>query len=129
MPDPQQTLPAMLALLPSGVPNAVSAAVMRQFGVSAFNIVPTVVSAAGTTQGTATGLTTHSNVVTVCAAGAGVVATLPFHKVYNRSANALLLYPVSGANFEALAANLPVSVPVGSTVEMFMTTSTQGYVG
>ncbi len=73
MADVQQALPAMLALLPSGVPNAISAQLLRYLAVSTFNVVPTVVSAAGTNQAGATALTTHSNVVTVCAAGAGVV--------------------------------------------------------
>lgn len=107
----------------------ITEAVLRNFNASVHNIVPVTVSAAGTTQGGATALTSQSNIITVCAAGAGVVATLPYHKVYNRGANALLFYPISGANFESLSANAPVSIPVGSTVELFMTTSTQGYVG
>lgn len=101
----------------------------RDFIISVHNIVPGVVSAAGTTQGTAAVMTVQSIIVTVCASGAGVVATQPYHKVYNRAANPCLFYPISGANFEALSANAPVSIPVGSTVELFMTTATQGYVG
>lgn len=99
------------------------------FTASVLSIVPAVVSAAGTTQGTATPLTSQSVIVTVSGSGAGVVATLPYHKVFNRGANALLLYPASGAQFEALGANAPVSVAVGGTVEMYMTSATQGYVG
>ena len=129
MADTQQSLPAMLALLPSGVPNAISAAIIRNFAVSAFNVVPSAVSAAGTTQGTATSLTTHTHVVTVCAAGAGVVLTLPFHKVYSRGVNPVLVYPPSGAQFEALGANNPVSIAVGNAAEFYMTSPTQGYVG
>ncbi len=101
----------------------------RDFIVSVFNIVPAVVSAAGTTQGTATPLTAQNNVITICTAGAGVVATLPFHKIYSRGANPVLFYPISGAQFEGLAVNAPVSIPVGTTVEMAMTSTTQGYVG
>jgi|HubBroStandDraft_4_1064222.scaffolds.fasta_scaffold502904_2 hypothetical protein len=129
MADTQQLLPAMLALMPSGVPNAISATILRQLAISSFNIVPTPVSAAGTTQGSATALTTHTNVVTVCASGAGVVLTLPFHKVYSRGAAAVLVYPASGAQFEAFGTNLPVSIPVGDQAEFYMTSTTQGWVG
>lgn len=101
----------------------------RDFIVSVFNILPTVVSAAGTTQGSATPLTSQNNVVTVCASGAGIIATLPFHKIYSRGLNPVLLYPISGAQFEGLAVNAAVSIPVGTAVEMTMTTATQGYVG
>lgn len=101
----------------------------RDLIVSVLNIVPSVVSAAGTTQGTATVLTAQSNYVTVCAAGAGVVATSGYTKVYNRGANPVLVYPISSAKWEGLAVNAPVSIPVGSQAEFNMTSTTQGYVG
>lgn len=108
---------------------SISAQDMRDFVVSMHNIVPTIVSAAGTTQGTAVVLTAQSNIVTVCAAGAGVVATAGYTKVYSRGANPVLVYPISGAQFESLAVNAPVSVPVGDDVECYMTSAVQGYVG
>jgi hypothetical protein len=101
----------------------------RDFIVSVLNVVPAVVSAAGTTQANATVLTAQSNIVTVCAAGAGVVATAGYTKVYNRAANAVLVYPISSAQFEGLGTIAPVSIPVGGQAEFFMTSSTQGYVG
>jgi hypothetical protein len=87
------------------------------------------VNAGGTTQGTATALTVQRNVITVCAAGAGVIVTLVYHKIFNRSANPLLVYPPVSAQFEGLAVNAPVSLPVNDTFEITMTSSTQGYVG
>lgn len=101
---------------------------VKDFIVSTHNILPTVVSAAGTTQNTAIPLTSQSAIVTVCAPGAGVIATLPYHTVYNRSANPVLFYPASGAQFEALGVNAPVSVGVGDTAELFTTSSAQGYI-
>jgi hypothetical protein len=91
-------------------------------------VIPAVVSAAGTTQGTATPLTTHTAVVTGGAANAGLIATLPFHEVWNRGPNAYNLYPASGANFEGLAANAPKQIPVGIVARMVMASGTQGYV-
>lgn len=102
---------------------------MRDLIVSSLNIVPTVVSAAGTTQGTAAVLSAQSNIVTICAAGAGVVATSGYTKIYSRGANAVLVYPIPDAQWEGLAANAPISVPVGNDVECYMTSTTQGYVG
>lgn len=99
----------------------------RDFIVSVLNIVPASVSAAGTTQGTATVLTAQLNVVTTVAAGTGVVATATYTKIWNAGANDLLVYPITSAHFEALGTNLPILVPVGGAVEIVMTSGTQGY--
>ena len=71
-------------------------------------VAPTV-SAAGTTQGTATSLVASINVVTTAAASSGVI--LPSCEigdeveVCNFGANAVTVYPDSGARVNALSAN------------------------
>lgn len=84
------------------------------------------VSAAGTTQGTATALTLDYNNVTTVAANSGVV--LPVSSagrritVKNNGANALTVYPASTGTIDALSANTGLSVPVGAA-EVFLYTS------
>ena len=88
------------------------------------------VSAAGTTQGTATALTASVNVVTTVAANAGVIlpagATQPV-RVLNRGANALKVYPQTGAQIEAAGVNAAVIVPVGAGVTFLPVSSSQWY--
>jgi hypothetical protein len=86
------------------------------------------VSAAGTTQGTATTLTNDTSVVTTCAAGAGVVLPSGTGReitVINRAANALLVYPPSGAAIDGAATNAAVSVPVNGWLTVDCLSSTQ----
>jgi hypothetical protein len=77
------------------------------------------ISAAGVVQGTATLLTGMQNRVTTCAAGAGVL--LPANvagmsiEVTNDGANALLIYPDSGAAINGLPTNTATSLPVGQS--------------
>lgn len=75
--------------------------------------VATSVSAAGTTQGTATELTAADNELTTVAAGSGVVlssnlAAGDSQTVFNAGANAVKVYPTSGMKINALAANSPM---------------------
>jgi hypothetical protein len=78
----------------------------------------TGIAAAGTTQGTATALLLDVNNVTTVSSGTGVV--LPAFtagvkiSVFNNGANALLVYPASGYNIDALGTNVAISIPVGS---------------
>lgn len=97
--------------------------------VSTLNILPSAVSAAGTNQTTATPLPSQVSVVTVCVSGAGVIATMPYHKLYNRTANPLLFYPSSGAQFETYGTNSPVVVASGGIVELLTTSQKQGWLG
>ena len=89
------------------------------------------VSAAGTTQVTATALTTDYNVVTTVGASSGVV--LPTATVgrriivVNKGANALAIYPASGAAIDALAANTAISLAVGGVLEFNASSTTQWY--
>lgn len=101
----------------------------READVAANFFVPITVAAAGTNLATATVLLSHCNVVTTCAAGAGVVVRPDYTVIYNRSANAVLAYPPGNAQFESLGAGNPVSIAVGAKAEFFMTSATQGYAG
>jgi hypothetical protein len=106
---------------------SITPGVIRNFAVSVFNPYPTVVSAAGTTQGTATVLTSQFNIIATCAAGAGVMATSYYTKIWNTTANACLVYPTSGAQFNTNGTNQPISVPAGGAAEFIMQSTTQGY--
>jgi hypothetical protein len=71
----------------------------------------TSISAAGTTQGTATELTASDNEVTTAAAGAGVVLSASLaagdtQTVFNAGANAVRAYPPTGFSINALPVNL-----------------------
>ena len=77
--------------------------------------VATSVSAAGTTQGTATELTAADNELTTVGAGAGValasaLAAGDSQTVFNAGANAVKVYPPSGMRINALAANAPMTL-------------------
>jgi hypothetical protein len=90
------------------------------------------VSAAGTTQGTATALTSAYNVVTTVAAGAGVILPTPTAagtsvSIVNKGANPLLVYPNSGAVIDAGAANAAISLPVGASYTAQNSSPTQWY--
>lgn len=73
-------------------------------------------SAAGTNQATATEVTAYHCYVTTVAAGSGIVllkrAPGSEYSVANAGANALLVYPWSGAAFNGATADLPLSIPV-----------------
>lgn len=81
----------------------------------------TAITAAGTSQGTATTLNASNSIVTAASTSAqGVVlpstaslTRLFFVQNSPSSGAALNVYPPSGARFPGLSANLPVSIPVG----------------
>ena|SRR5690349_18326363 len=73
------------------------------------------VSAAGTTQGTATELTAADNEVSTVAAGAGVVLSSQLapgdtQTVFNSGANPLKVYPPSGKKMNNLTANVAMTL-------------------
>lgn len=93
------------------------------------------VSAAGTTQATATALTKDNNEVTTVAAGAGValmtsVAGMRVFVANAQAVNALLVYPVNGGTekINALAANAAFSIPAGKNAIFFCCGVGQWYV-
>lgn len=85
-------------------------------GPLALSVSPSV-TAAGTTQGTATLLSTSLSVVTTAPASSGV--RVPFiagaeFKIFNRGANAILVYPPVGASIDGNTVNLGMSVAAGA---------------
>ena len=75
----------------------------------------TAVSAAGTTQGTATELTAADNEITTVGAGAGVILSSKLapgdeQSVFNAGANAVKVYPPTGFKINALTANAAMTL-------------------
>jgi len=79
--------------------------------------VATGVSAAGTTQATATSLTANVNVIGTAAASSGVVVPASeagdVIEVYNQGANALAVYPPGSEIIDALSASASFAVGAG----------------
>lgn len=86
------------------------------------------VSAAGTTQGTATLVASDIVVVTTCASGAGIRLRDKDAAIVNRGAADLLVYPPTGAQFETYGSNLPVTIQVGAAAVFVRASSTLFYV-
>jgi sugar lactone lactonase YvrE len=95
--------------------------------------ISAAVSAAGTTQGTATALVSNiNNVTVVTAAAAGVrlptaVAGMRILIRNSDSADTLNIYPATGGTINALAANAAFTLAAGATTELMATTATQWY--
>ena len=75
----------------------------------------TALSAAGTTQGTATELTAADSEITTVGSGSGVVLSSKLapgdeQTVYNAGANPLKVYPPSGMKINSLAANASMTL-------------------
>lgn len=90
----------------------------------------TGISAAGTTQITATELTNGVNFVSTVAANSGVIlsskATAGDSQIiFNGGANPLKIYPMVGAKINALATNIPVVLGTNSTCEFWIGSITQ----
>ncbi len=92
------------------------------------NWSPTL-SAAGTTQGTAAAVTAFHCYVTTVAAGAGVIllqrAPGSEYSLCNAGANALLVYPWSGASFNGATADAPLTLPVNGAAWIKVISSTK----
>ena len=91
--------------------------------------VTTGISAAGSAQGDATGLTKDINIVSTVTAGQGVrlpssVAGMILF-VTNDSATTLNVYPASGASINAAAANVAYSLPTKATVQFVAASTTR----
>ena len=94
--------------------------------------VGTAIAAAGTTQGTATALTKEINVISsvpstangviLPTAVAGMVLTIT-----NSTANAMLVYPATGAAINVLAANASFTQAANATLQFIAPTATQWY--
>ena len=90
------------------------------------------ISAAGATQGSATGLTTSYNEVTIVAPSEGVRLPPPTTGglrtvIVNQGANPLLVYPDTGHTIDNNAVNAPITVGVGETMTLQASSTTQWY--
>ncbi len=102
-------------------------------GGSGAGLVGTGISAAGTTQGTATTLLTQDSDVSTVASGAGVVISPLFAPgeeatVFNSGANPLKIYPPSGMQINALPTNSAMLLSPNTGVH-FRCTSTTRIIG
>lgn len=91
------------------------------------NVAPsrsTAISAAGTSQATATALTAQINIVTTVSAGQGVVLADRDATVMNRGTVDLLVYPPTGAQIEAYGTNAAVALPVNGAGNFIRSSST-----
>ena len=90
------------------------------------------ISAAGTTQGTATIISNQTNEFTTVAASSGGILPSPeqgeFIFIANTGANALNVYPATGHSINALAANAAFSLAVGKSAMFWAATATKWYV-
>jgi hypothetical protein len=90
-------------------------------------------SAAGTTQGTATTIGVSINIITTVAAGTGVIlpnaGSLPGSRIiiFNQGANTLNIYPNSGSNIDGGTTNAPITLAPGKLIEIMNTTSSTWY--
>jgi hypothetical protein len=97
------------------------------------NSISAAVSAAGTTQGTATGLVSNINnvtVVTAAAAGVRLPTAVAGMRILIRNSDSLdilSIYPATGGTINALSANAAFTIIAGVTVELIATTATQWY--
>jgi hypothetical protein len=93
--------------------------------------VGTGITAAGSTQGTATALTKEMNIVSTVPSGNGVVLPTAVAgmvlTITNTSANSLLVYPASGGTINSLAANAAFTQGTGATLQFIAPTTTQWY--
>jgi sugar lactone lactonase YvrE len=114
----------------SAVSGATSSTVLNGLVV---NSISAAVSAAGSTQGTATALVANVNNVTVVAAAAdGVrlptaVAGMRILVRNSDAADTLKIYPATSGQINALGSNAAYSLTAGSTIELMATTATQWY--
>jgi hypothetical protein len=92
------------------------------------------VAAAGTTQGAATAITKSISVVSSGTGGSatGVILPVPAnstesqeHVICNDTAIAISVYPNSGGSIDALSTNAAFSLPVGTKLSFFSTSTTK----
>jgi len=89
------------------------------------------VSAAGTTQGTATAITSDYNVITTAAASSGVIlptATIGRRiVVVNKGANTVNIYPATGGAIDSLGANVAITLISSGVMTFNASSTTQWY--
>ena len=103
---------------------------LTDLAVSAIcNDVGAAISAAGTTQGTATELTNTLNGLTTVAASSGVRlwagSSGDCQIVYNGGANAVRVYPPTSARINGLAVNTPHVLATGTACQYWFISAAQ----
>lgn len=97
-------------------------------GTNMIRSVAATVSAAGTSQATATALTADINNVTTVGSGTGVILPVPVAgtkiTVFSNGANNLLVYPNSGATIDANSANTAVTLTFTKRCDYIATSAT-----
>lgn len=93
----------------------------------------TAVTAAGSTQGTATALTVQLSHVTTVALNTGVILPTPVAAglritIRNGGANALNVYPHTGGNIAGTGTNVAISVDVGTVLDFISFDTTNWYI-
>jgi hypothetical protein len=99
-------------------------------GLLDINSVSSAVAAAGTSQGTATALTSMANIIT--SGTGGVSLPVPSGSglsiyVINRSGSTITVYPASGASIDGLSSNVGFTLPTLASIEIVSSSSTQWY--
>lgn len=91
--------------------------------------VNATITAAGTNQATATALTSGVNVITTAAASTGVVLSdseiSDEYEILNLGANAITVYPPSGARINQLSANTGFTLATNTAVKVKKFTATR----
>ncbi len=91
--------------------------------------VATGIVSAGTTQGTATALTSTLNGLGTVAAGSGVIlfagSAGDCQLIYNGGANPVTVYPPVGSNINQMASNSPHTLPINTACEYWFFSATQ----
>lgn len=87
------------------------------------------ISAAGTTQGTATAIKTSNNYLSTVASGSGVILPAAMQGdwivIYNGGANAAAVYPPTGAKINSLSTNTAMTLGTNTACIYFCFSSTQ----
>ena len=99
-------------------------------GAAAAGLTGTSISAAGTTQATATQLYAEDNEVSTVASGAGVVMNAliqpgEMQTVFNVGSNPLKVYPPSGLGINALSANAAITLAVNTGIMLKCVSTTR----
>jgi hypothetical protein len=103
---------------------------VASLGVSGFiyKSVNSALAAAGTTQGTATSITTEVSVVTTGTGGVLLQnGTGVSYIIINATGSSINVYPASGAQIDGLGTNVGYSLPAGGKIMYICTGSTQYY--
>lgn len=117
---------SLYAELPDNTSGEILPVDIRDVVASKLSVFPTIVAAAGSTQGTATVLTAMFNVVT-SGTGGVVAQASTYTKIWNAIAVPINVYPPSSAAINGLSVNTPIQVGAGASLEVTMVSSVSGY--